>query len=113
MYCKNCHLEVMSEAIECPKCGYKFNQDEDIKINIDKKKKETKFFVAHIMCIFSCISTLIIGVLFNYFLLILCIVQVILIGNYYKKRGKISVEQKIVMLLFVSTIGGIIMLCDH
>ena len=56
MYCKNCHLEVMSEAIECPKCGYKFNQDEDIKINIDKKKKETKFFVAHIMCIFSCIS---------------------------------------------------------
>ena len=43
MYCKNCHLEVMSEAIECPKCGYKFNQDEDIKINIDKKKKETPY----------------------------------------------------------------------
>lgn len=109
MYYKNCNLEI----IECSKCGYKFNQDEDIKININKNKKETKFFVAHIMCIFSCISTLIIGVLFNYFLLIICIAQVILNDNYYKKRGKISSEQKIVMLLFVSTIGGIIMLCDN
>ena len=45
MYCKNCNLEVMSEAIECPKCGYKFNQDEDIKINIDKKKKKLNFLL--------------------------------------------------------------------
>lgn len=110
MYCKNCHLEVMDEATECPKCGYKFDKYDNLKTNINKN--ETNFFVAQIFCIFSCIITLLLGVLCNYILIILCIIQVVLIGRYYKKRGKISVGEKIVMLFFVSTIGGIIMLCD-
>ena len=105
MYCSNCGNEINEQAVICPNCGVPTG-------NYEKFSKQTKntsdrgaskaFMI--LACIFS-IAWLLIPLAW-------CLPMTIV---YFKKvnRGEdVGTGFKVCTLLFVSTIAGILMLCD-
>ena len=103
-FCSKCGNEIMDEAMFCPKCGCKTEQVVDIVPPRSQSTRAIKVWM-------------IIGAIFTSFYCYLiplawCIPMTI---HYFKKteRGeRVSTEFKVCSLLFVSLIGGILMLCD-
>ena len=97
-YCSKCGNELLDEAVICPKCGCStgYRSNADLK-NIAK--------------IFMIIATVMSGVW------ILPLAWCLPMTLYYYKKVEnhepVSIGFKICTLLFVSTVSGVLMLCDN
>jgi len=110
-YCSKCGTELFDEAVVCPKCGcptelYKQEMNTEIQEKpkeISGLKKTAKVFMI-IGCVFSALCWLI--------PLAWAIPMTVSYCKKIKRHETVSVGFKVCSLLFVSQIGGILMLCD-
>ena len=102
-YCTKCGNELVDEAVVCTKCGCATNS------NSIYDEKSKLYTVAKVF--------MIIGTVFSAFFYLIplawCIPMTISYTNKIKNGEKVSTGFKVCCLLFVSFIGGIIMLCDN
>lgn len=106
MYCTHCGNEISDNAVVCPKCGVPTDN-----YNVASKKGENngikmaiKIFLI-IACVFS---------IFSFFIpLAWCLPMTIYYWKRADKGEKVGTAFKVCSLIFVSLIGGILMLCDN
>lgn len=107
MFCSHCGSEVNDEAVVCVHCGcavtpQKIQQTGANKVEVSGLKK-----AAQILMI---IGTVAMGIWL--IPLIWCIPMICSYNSKIEKGEPISVGFKVCILLFVSCIGGILLLCD-
>ncbi len=107
-YCTKCGNELMDEAVICPKCGcdtgYRNIQNDN---DVEKTPSGIKIAAKILMII----GTVIMGL---YIIpLAWCLPMTIYYCKKIKRGEKIGTGFKVCSLLFVSSIGGILMLCDQ
>ena len=103
-YCTKCGNELIDEAVVCTKCGCAVNYNS---IPDTNKKSE----LSTIAKIFMIIGTVMMG--FYIIPLAWCIPMTISYCNKLKNGQQISTAFKVCCLLFVSLVGGVLMLCDN
>ena len=102
-FCTKCGNELMDEAVICTKCGCSTTP-------LPTPNENKKNCLSSIAKVFMIISTVFLGL---YLIpLAWCLPMTIIYSNKIKKGKTVSTSFKICCLLFVSTIAGIIMLCD-
>lgn len=99
-FCQKCGKEIMDEAVICPACGCAVEQERKDSGN-DGLAVASKIFL-----IIGCIAQ-------GWLLLPLawCLPITISICNRIKRGEPVGVGLKVCALLFVNTIGGILLLC--
>ena len=117
-YCTQCGTQVEDDAKFCPSCGHRFaDQPESVAASLksDNNAQETRSNkgkrdnsmcqVGFVFCVISC-------VLWGFALipLIWMIPLTVMVYNAIKENKPIGVGLKVVVLLFVSLIGGILLL---
>ncbi len=108
MYCSKCGNEIMEEAVICPKCGCATGKQFDRRENVQRENKSTLSTIAKV---FMILGTVIMGL---YLIpLAWCIPMTVSYCKKIKSGEPISTAFKVCSLLFVSLIGGILMLCDN
>lgn len=105
-YCSSCGSELKDEAVICPKCGCAVNE-RTLKKSLSNGAS-TMQTIALVFMIITCITTA-----FFIFPLIWTIPMTISYSNKIKSGEEITLGFKICCLLFVSMVGGILMLCDN
>ena len=106
-YCSKCGNQLMDEAVICPKCGCATGYQSFLTDNIQKSYSGLKTAAKILMII----GTVIMGL---YIIpLAWCLPMTISYCNKIKRGEKVSTGFKICSLLFVSLVGGILMLCDQ
>ncbi len=108
MYCSKCGNEIMEEAVICPKCGCATGKQLASRENVQRENKSTLSTIAKV---FMILGTVIMG--FYLIPLAWCIPMTISYCKKIKNGEPISTAFKVCSLLFVSLIGGILMLCDN
>ncbi len=109
MYCSNCGKEINSSDSFCPNCGTKVNSDQ-IYMGENKSKSENKKMLRTVALVFMIISTVVFG--FALIPLAWMIPMCIYVNNKMKDGSEIGIGFKVCVLLFCSTIGGILLLVD-
>ena len=101
MFCQKCGKEIMEEAVVCPNCG----------CGVEKKKKgnggsDGLAVASKVFLILGCIAQ-------GFLLLPLawCLPITISICNKMKNNEPVGAGLKVCALLFVSLLGGILLLC--
>jgi len=102
-YCTKCAAQLPDEAVFCTGCGASTNTQPE-----EQAKESTLKTVAKI---FMLISTILMGLWL--IPLAWCIPMTVSYWKKIKSGAPIGVGFKICSLLFVSTIAGVIMLCDN
>lgn len=108
-YCRNCGAQIVDEAVVCVHCGCAtgtapYNQQPPART----QTSSTLRLIAKIFMIIGCVLS---GF---YFLFPLCwtIPMTIHYCNAVKYNQPVNVGFKVCSLIFVSTVAGILMLCD-
>lgn len=120
-YCSKCGNELVDEAVVCTKCG----------CVVESNKSNSMVNISKIFMIIGCVANALIGVIsgitnsillydevsFIFILigLITCAWTIPMTISYFKKlenHETISIGFKVCSLIFVSTVAGILMLCD-
>ncbi len=101
-YCTKCGNELVDEAVVCPKCGCAAETKA-----IKKDEPSTLSTIAKIFMIISCVT-----VGWTLIPLAWCIPMTVSYCRKIKNKEPISVSFKVCTLIFVSTVSGILMLCD-
>ena len=101
-FCQKCGKEIMDEAVICPGCGCSVVQEK----NNVRKDTDGLAITSKIFLIISCIlqGWLIIPLAW-------CLPITITVCNRMRRGEDVGIGLKICSLLFVSTIGGILLLC--
>ena len=115
-YCSKCGAELQDNAVFCSKCGAKCDQpqpevESEVVENYSKPKSkirrrdDTVMEIAEVFCVIC-------TVLAGFAIIPLCwmIPLTVALHNKIKNKEPISVALKVVILLFVSVIGGILIL---
>lgn len=102
-YCEKCGNELVDEAVACTNCGCATTETNRV---MQEKTSGYKTAIKILMIIGTVIS--------GFYILPLawCIPMTVSYSNKIKRSESISLAFKICSLLFVSQIGGILMLCD-
>lgn len=102
-YCKYCGTELIDEAVYCKNCGRRI-ESTSTATNTSSTKTAAKIFMI-IGCILSGL----------HFLIPLCwtIPMTVRYCKSIKNNIPVSTGFKVCSLIFVSLVGGIIMLCDN
>ena len=101
-YCSKCGYECTDEAVVCLQCGCALPQKQE-----EITKTNTLQTIAKA---FMILGTVLLGL---YIIpLAWCLPMTISYCNKIKRKEPVSTAFKICSLLFVSTVGGILMLCD-
>lgn len=100
-YCTHCGAEIEDNAVICLKCGCA-TENKPVKVQISGVKIAARIFMV-IGCVFSALL----------FLIPLFWTLPMTVKYWYavKDNNPVSTAFKVCSLLFVSTIGGILMLC--
>lgn len=106
-YCSKCGVQLVDDAVVCVGCGRAVESAAG-DANTMIEHKESGLTIA--AKVFMIISTVAMG--FFIIPLAWCIPMTVHYFGKVKKGEAVSVGFKICSLLFVSTIGGILMLCD-
>ena len=108
-YCTKCGGELVDEAIVCPHCGVLVDEKKASAVT-DKSGAETSTLklIAKIFMLLGCV---VLGI----YLIPLCwtIPMTVHYWKAVKEHRPVSTGFKVCALLFVSTVGGILMLCDN
>ena len=111
-YCSQCGAPSEDNAVFCSKCGHKFVEESTVEAEVVdsgvKVRKKRDKDVCQIAFIFCVIGTVIAG--FGIIPLIWCIPLTYTLYNRLQKDEPIGIGLKVVILLFVSLIGGILLL---
>ena len=101
-YCTKCGNELMDEAVFCPSCGCAVDEPSLQKGNNGLQSAAKVFMI---------IGTVLMAI----FVLPLawCIPMTVIYCDKIKNNQPVSVGFKVCCLLFVSLVGGILMLCDN
>lgn len=101
-FCQKCGKEIMDETIICPGCGCNVAQE----IKRTDGGKDGLAVAAKIFLILGCIAN-------GWMILPLawCLPITIVAFGRMKRREEVGVGLKVCALLFVSLIGGILLLC--
>ena len=102
-YCTKCGNQLFDEAVACPKCGCATGK------TLLKSNGGGELSLA--AKIFMILGTILMG--FWLFPLAWCIPMTITYCRKINNGEPISLDFKICCLLFVSLVGGILMLCDN
>ena len=105
-FCKHCGKELVDEAVVCTGCGC--STDDTDATNKASGKASGLSTAAKI---FMIIGTVISG--FAIFPLAWCLPMTLVYCSKIKHSKPVSLGFKVCSLLFVSQLGGILMLCDH
>ena len=103
-FCSKCGNEIMDEAVICPKCGCAVE-------NAQKEQPIPQSGLKTAAKVFMILGT-IFWALFWLIPLCWCLPMTIIYFGKVNRGEKVSVAFKVCSLLFVSLIGGILMLCD-
>ena len=103
-YCSHCGNSILDEAVFCPKCGCAVEKAG--KVDNSDSQNETLGLIAKIFMIISCVAC-------GFFIIPLCwmIPMTISVCNSLKEHRPISLTMKVCTLIFVNTVGGILLLC--
>ena len=106
-YCTICGNELMDEAVICPKCGCSTGYSHPI----NNESYKTSSGIRTAAKVLMIIGTVLMGL---YILpLAWCLPMTISYCNKIKRGETVSTAFKVCSLLFVSSVGGILMLCDQ
>lgn len=103
-FCRNCGSEIDDEAVVCVHCGCATEtQAQPVK----NETSSTLKLIAKIFMVLGCIAT-------GWCLIPLCwtIPMTVHYFNATKNNQPVGIGFKVCSLLFVSLIGGVVMLCD-
>ena len=106
MFCVHCGNEVSDEAVICIHCGCAL-KPQKLNSGSNQSSVSTLKTVANV---FMIISTILMG--FYLIPLIWCIPMLCCYSSKIRNGEPISIGFKICILIFVSLIGGILLLCD-
>lgn len=106
-YCTKCGNELMDEAVICTKCGC--STGHQYPMNNEKKQPQSGLKTA--AKVFMIIGTVVMG--FWLIPLAWCLPMTISYCNKINRGETIDTGFKVCSLLFVSLVGGILMLCDN
>ena len=106
MFCKKCGNELMDESVVCTKCGCAV----DAAPIADKDGKWNSSSV--LVIVFMFIGTMILSGAFFFIPLAWCVPMIMYYERKVRNGQKVGTAFKVCCLLFVSTVAGIIMLCD-
>lgn len=100
-YCSHCGAQVNDEAEICVNCGCRISQ----------KKSESSSTLATLAKVFMILGTIVMG--FSTFLIGLawCIPMTIAVCRRLDNNEPVGIALKVCSLLFVSLVGGILLLC--
>ena len=115
MYCKNCGNPVDDNAVICTKCGCLTDAGENLKLNQGQKTNNVQSTsnsnatLGTIAKVFMIISTVILGL---YIIPLAWMLPMTLnLSKKLKNNEPIGTGFKVCILLFVSSIAGILLLC--
>ena len=107
MYCKNCGKQIDDGATYCPHCGARqIEEVTDVEVIKPHKKKRNET-LAQVGLVFCIIGTVMLG--FAIFPLAWCLPMTLTISHRIEQKKDISIALKVCTLLFVSLIGGILL----
>lgn len=100
-YCSHCGKQIEDGALVCTQCGFAVKTENTKPV---KTHGALKFFM-------------VLGCILNAFYLLIplcwCIPMTVVLFKKIKKGEKIGMGFKVCTLLFISTIAGILILCDR
>ena len=108
MYCSKCGNEIMDEAVICPKCGCATGY----KAHLTNVRQRSRGLIVATK-VFMILGTIIAALSLYLIPLLWCIPMTVAYFSMTKNEEHIGVGFKVCCLLFVSVIGGILMLCDN
>ena len=111
MYCKHCGHPVDDDALYCPTCGKKLgeNKKEEVKVEVvDNNSLKRNETISQIGLIFCIINTVVAG--FCLIPLIWMLPMTLSINRSLQENKPISIAMKVCTCLFVSLIGGFLLL---
>ncbi|MDE7305763.1 MAG: zinc-ribbon domain-containing protein [Clostridia bacterium] len=105
-FCKNCGNQLVDEAVVCPQCGC---QVEQLSGKNTTDEPSTLKTVAKVFMILGCVLTAFC------FLIPLCwtVPMTVHYCRAIKNKQPVGIGFKVCSLLFVSLIGGVLMLCEN
>ena len=114
-YCTKCGTQAEDDALFCSKCGHKFAKEGEQTVvtpepaaqatTTPKKRDESLLNVAFIFCVIACVFW---G--FGLIPLIWMVPLTVMLYNKIKNKEPIDIAFKVVVLIFVSLIGGILLI---
>lgn len=130
-YCTKCGAELLDDAVVCPNCGCKANNnktkycthcgapvDENASVcikcgcavenNQDNSDRNTLGMIAKVFMIISCV---VMGISTFGIALAWCIPMTLAVSRRLERREPIGIALKVCTLIFVNTISGILLLC--
>ncbi len=115
MFCRNCGNQLDDKAVICTKCGCltelgdKMNLGQQTNLSETPEKTNNSDGLGTVAKVFAIIGTAIMGIYL--FPLLWTLPMTIALCKKLERKEPISVGFKVCMLLFVSTIAGILLLC--
>ena len=106
-YCTKCGAQLVDEAVVCTGCG----RAVEGKLTVAPKKSVSGLGIAAM--ILMILGTIIMSGLFYGVPLLWCLPMTIVYCVKVIKGARVSTGFKVCSLLFVSLLGGILMLCDN
>lgn len=107
MFCPNCGKEIADDAAVCPVCGATVNNETKAIDPSRQKANRTLRIIAKVFMIIGCVAV-------SFTLIPMCwaIPMTVHYSRAVKNSKPVGIGFKICSLLFVSTVAGILMLCD-
>lgn len=112
-FCPNCGAEVFEDAVVCVKCGRPLSGNAPAASQPPVVEEVQPSTLATIAKVFMIIGTVFMSLFTFCIALAWCLPMTISYCNKIKKGIPVSTGFKVCSLLFVNTIAGILMICDH
>lgn len=103
-YCAHCGSEILDEAVMCPHCGCKVENEQ---------QNETNSTLAIVIKVFMILGTIAVGLATWLIGLAWCIPMTLSVNRKLDNHEPITTGFKVCVLLFVNLIAGILLLCMH
>ena len=114
--CPNCGKEANNDIMFCGNCGYNFGATPNAPYNNDPVKDPVKgefSGLSKVAWIFMTISTIVMAICTYGIALAWCLPMRSAYKRKIQNNEPVSTGFKVCTLLFVSTVSGILMLCDR
>lgn len=108
MFCKYCGKQIDDNAAYCPYCGSQQKEEVVGEVVSNTRKKHRNETIAEVGLVFCIVNTVIAG--FALLPLAWMLPMTLGISDRLKEKREISIAYKVCTMLFVSVIGGLLLL---
>lgn len=109
-YCPTCGTQHIEKAVVCPNCGCALSADFAPAAAPAQKRNSGLATAAKVLMI---VDTVLCGILTYGIALAWCLPMTLSYCKKLRNNEPVSTGFKVCSLIFVSLVGGILMLCDH